>query len=143
MMIAEQNKGMRIILIDDTICAGDKHEMINYPREGFKPKPALRRGTILEVKEEFRNLYGYYYRCVHENGTYDIPKRNAEPYITDVWVVSWPIGRPTRPILVSEKFYSEEEAIKFAEAVKAQHREYGAFAEAEQVRVYKEVERNE
>lgn len=103
MMIAEQSKGMRIILIDDTICAGDKHEMINYPRDGFKPKPALRRGTILEVKEEFRNLYGDYYRCVHENGTYDIPKRNAEPYITDVWVVSWPIGRPARPILVSEK----------------------------------------
>ena len=131
---------MRIILIDDTICAGDKHEMINYPREGFKPKPVLPKGTILEVKEEWQNFYGTYYRCSHENGTYDIPKRNARPYISEVWVVSWPIGRPTRPILVSEKFFSEEEARKFAEAVKAQHREYGAFAEAEQVRVYKEGE---
>lgn len=129
---------MRIILIDDTICAGDKHEMINYLRDGFKPKPALPKGTILEVKEEWQNFYGTYYRCSHENGTYDIPKRNAEPYISEVWVVSWLIGRPTRPIMVSEKFFSEEEARKFAEAVKAQHREYGAFAEAEQVQVYKE-----
>ena len=129
---------MRIILIEDTMCAGDKHEMINYPREGFKPKPALPRGTILEVKEKFRNLYGDYYRCVHENGTYDIPKRNAEPYITDVWVVSWPIGRLTRPIMVSEKFYSEDEARAFAEGVKQEMRKVGAFTEAEQVQVYKE-----
>ena len=139
MMIAEQSKGMRIILTEDTICAGDKHEMINYPREGFKPKPALPKGTILEIKEEWQNFYGTYYRCSHENGTYDVPKRNARPCISEVWVVSWPIGRPSRPIMVSEKFFSEEEARKFAEAVKAQHREYGAFAEAEQVQVYKEL----
>ena len=139
MMTAEQSKGMRIILTEDTLCAGDKHEMINYPRDGFKPKPALPKGTILEVKEEWQNLYGTYYRCSHENGNYDIPKRNARPYFSEVWVVSWLIGRPTRPIMVSEKFYSEDEARKFAEGIKQEMRKVGAFTEAEQVQVYKEL----
>lgn len=54
------------------------------------------------------------------------------------WVVSWPIGRPTRPIMVSEKFYSEDEAREFAEGVKQEMRKVGALLETEQVQVYKE-----
>lgn len=69
---------MKIKLIKDTMCAGDMHELLHYPRPWFKPKPELLAGTILEVKEVWSNFYGRYFRCMHENGTYDISVKNAE-----------------------------------------------------------------
>lgn len=69
---------MKIKLTAATMCAHDKHELINYPRSGFKPKPQLAVGTELEVEEEWCNFYGCYYRCKTADGVYDIPKENAE-----------------------------------------------------------------
>ena len=64
---------MTIKLTEDTMCAHDLHELTRYPRPGFRAKPALPKGTRLKVKEEWMNFYGSYYRCMHENGEYDIP----------------------------------------------------------------------
>lgn len=64
------------------VCANDQHEMTLHPRQGYKPKPCLRIGTILRVKEEWANYYGSYYRCYPPEGMeghytrsehYDIP----------------------------------------------------------------------
>lgn len=60
---------MKIRLIKETMCAHDVHEMTNYPRVWFKPKPALPEGTELVVDKEWSNFFGFYYRC----GEYDIP----------------------------------------------------------------------
>ena len=60
---------MEIKLKRDTMCAHDEHEMTKYPRPGFKAKPMLPVGTVLNVDEEWSNFYGCYYRC----GEYDIP----------------------------------------------------------------------
>lgn len=35
-------------------------------------KPILKAGTTLKVKYRWANFYGTFYRCEHENGTYDI-----------------------------------------------------------------------
>lgn len=69
---------MQIRLLKDTQCAGGLHEMTNYPRSWFKRKPTLPKGTVLTVSEEWANFFGAYYRCEHENGTYDIPCAAAE-----------------------------------------------------------------
>lgn len=66
-----------IELTKDTMCAHDKHELVNYPRSWFKAKPTLPAGTVLEVKEEWSNFYGTYYRCETADGEYDIPIENA------------------------------------------------------------------
>ena len=60
---------MKIKLKRDTMCAYDEHEMTKYPRPGFKTKPMLPAGTVLNVNKEWSNFYGCYYRC----GEYDIP----------------------------------------------------------------------
>lgn len=66
-----------IELTKDTMCAHDKHELVNYPCSWFKAKPTLPAGTVLEVKEEWSNFYGTYYRCETADGEYDIPIENA------------------------------------------------------------------
>ena len=71
---------MEIILKEDTMCAGDRHEIMNYPRDGFVPKPTLPKGTILTVKERWHNFYGHYFRCYHKNGEYDIPMDKARRF---------------------------------------------------------------
>lgn len=67
-----------IELTKDTMCAHDKHELVNYPRSWFKAKPTLTAGTVLEVKEEWSNFFGKYYRCETADGEYDIPIENAK-----------------------------------------------------------------
>lgn len=69
---------MRIRLTEDTMCAGDKHEIINYPRASFQSKPTLPAGTELEVEKEWCNFYGCYYRCSTPDGKYDIPINKAK-----------------------------------------------------------------
>lgn len=69
---------MTVELTEDTRCAHDLHEMMNYPRPWFKAKPVLPKGTRLEVETEWSNFYGTYYRCRHENGEYDIPVAKAK-----------------------------------------------------------------
>lgn len=44
---------MKIRLIKETMCAHDVHEMTNYPRAWFNPKPALPEGTELVVDKEW------------------------------------------------------------------------------------------
>ena len=41
-------------------------------------KPLLKAGTVLKVKYRWANYYGTYYRCEHENGTYDIKRSNCK-----------------------------------------------------------------
>lgn len=78
---------MKIKLTKNTDCAYDIHEITKYPRDWYKKKPILIKGEILEVKEEWRNFYGEYYRCYNpkpENYTssyYDIPTENAIKYL--------------------------------------------------------------
>jgi hypothetical protein len=72
---------MQIRLLKDTQCAGDLHEMTKYPRPWFKAKPTLPKDTVLTVSKRWTNFYGSYYRCEHENGTYDIPVDSAEPLL--------------------------------------------------------------
>lgn len=52
-----------IQLLQASSCANDEHEIENYPRPSFKPKPEILAGTRLRVKEEWQNFYGRYYRC--------------------------------------------------------------------------------
>ena len=66
-----------IKLTRSTVCAGDEHEMLYYPRASFVPKPELPVGTILKVSGMFSNLYGTYYKCKTRNGLYYIPIRNT------------------------------------------------------------------
>ena len=49
---------MEIKLKRDTMCAHDEHEMTKYPRSGFKAKPMLPAGTVLNVDKEWSNFYG-------------------------------------------------------------------------------------
>lgn len=65
---------MQIRLLRDCKCAGDIHEETHYPRPGFKAKPTLPEGTILDVDKTWQNFYGQFYRC----GQYDIPIENAQ-----------------------------------------------------------------
>ena len=67
----------QIELTKDTMCAHDQHEIKNYPRPWYKPKPELPKGTVLTVKETWSNFYGTYHRCVTPDGEYDIPVENA------------------------------------------------------------------
>lgn len=67
-----------IELTEGTMCAHDLHELTNYPRPWFHAKPMLPKGTRLNVKEEWSNFFGTYYRCDHENGEYDIPIDKAK-----------------------------------------------------------------
>lgn len=73
-----------IRLKEDTMCAHDVHEMVNYPRSWFKPKPLLKKGTLLEVEGIWANFYGNYYRCKTTDGLYDIPTYKAE-WVTDAY----------------------------------------------------------
>ncbi len=68
---------MTIELTEETMCAHDEHEIRNYPRPWFHAKPALKKGTRLEVKEQWANFFGSYYRCETEDGLYDIPVEKA------------------------------------------------------------------
>jgi hypothetical protein len=69
---------MKIIeLKEDTMCAHDEHELKYYPRPWFKAKPELKKGTRLEVKEQWENFFGSYYRCENKDGLYDIPVKKA------------------------------------------------------------------
>lgn len=68
---------MTIELTEETMCAHDEHEIRNYPRPWFQAKPALPKGTRLEVKEQWQNFYGSYYRCETSDGLYDIPLEKA------------------------------------------------------------------
>lgn len=69
---------MKIRLTENAMCAHDLHELTKYPRPWFKAKPTLPKGTVLTVKEQWANFFGSYYRCEHENGTYDIKRIEAE-----------------------------------------------------------------
>ena len=75
---------MKIKLIVNTDCAHDIHETTKYPRDWYKKKPTLKAGEILEVKEEWGNFYGLYYKCYnpkpgdYTSPYYDIPIENAE-----------------------------------------------------------------
>lgn len=69
---------MKIRLTENAMCAHDLHELTNYQRPWFKAKPILPKGTVLTVKEQWINFFGSYYRCDHENGTYDIKRSEAE-----------------------------------------------------------------
>ena len=72
-----ENMAKQIELTKDTMCAHDQHEIKNYPRPWYKPKPELPKGTVLKVKETWSNFYGTYHRCVTPDGEYDIPVENA------------------------------------------------------------------
>lgn len=74
----------QIELTQDTMCAHDEHEIKNYPRPWYKPKPKLPKGTVLTVKETWSNFYGTYHRCVTPDGEYDIPVENAEVVVPKV-----------------------------------------------------------
>ena len=41
-------------------------------------KPWLKAGTTLKVKYRWANFYGTFYRCEHENGTYDINRGDCK-----------------------------------------------------------------
>ena len=69
---------MKIRLTENTMCAHDLHELTNHPRPWFKAKPMLPKGTVLTVRKPWTNFFGSYYRCDHENGTYDIKRSEAE-----------------------------------------------------------------
>lgn len=74
---------MKIKIIRDCLCEHYLHEINNYPREGLIKKE-FSKGELFEVKTEFNNFYGSYYRidCVIDNKpTFaDIAKHNAEIY---------------------------------------------------------------
>ena len=60
---------MKIKLIVNTDCAHDIHETTKYPRDWYKKKPTLKAGEILEVKEDWGNFYGLYYKCYNPKQT--------------------------------------------------------------------------
>lgn len=78
---------MKIRLIKETMCAHDWHEVTNHPRPWYKSKPILPEGTVLDVKNQWSNFYGSYYKCSVPSGVdvsgctvdyeYDIPVENA------------------------------------------------------------------
>lgn len=74
----------QIELTQDTMCAHDEHEIKNYPRPWYEPKPKLPKGTVLTVKETWSNFYGTYHRCVTPDGEYDIPVENAKELVPKV-----------------------------------------------------------
>ena len=78
------NMSKQIELTQDTMCAHDQHEIKNYPRSWYKPKPMLPKGTVLKVKETWSNFYGTYHRCVTPDGEYDIPVENAKELVPKV-----------------------------------------------------------
>lgn len=78
------NMSKQIELTQDTMCAHDQHEIKNYPRPWYKPKPMLPKGTVLKVKETWSNFYGTYHRCVTPDGEYDIPVENAKELVPKV-----------------------------------------------------------
>ena len=84
--ITEKIKKMakQIELTKDTMCAHDQHEIKNYPRPWFEPKPKLPKGTVLTVKKTWSNFYGTYHRCVTPDGEYDIPVENAKELVPKV-----------------------------------------------------------
>lgn len=45
-------------------------------------KPWLPKGTVLKVKYQFTNLEGVFFRCEHENGTYDINRCDCDYKLT-------------------------------------------------------------
>lgn len=69
---------MKIVITKECYCEADMHEMAYYPREGFKAKPRLKVGTVLEVSKEWTNFYGAYFRCETPDGTYDVSICNAK-----------------------------------------------------------------
>ena len=79
-----ENMAKQIELTKDTMCAHDQHEITNYPRPWYKPKPMLPKGTVLTVKETWSNFYGTYHRCVTPDGEYDIPIENAKELVPKV-----------------------------------------------------------
>lgn len=86
MYVGERINNMKkqIELTEDTMCAHDQHEIKNYPRPWFKPKPMLPKGTVLTVKETWSNFFGTYHRCVTPDGEYDIPVENAKELVPKV-----------------------------------------------------------
>ena len=59
-------------------CEHDLHEITNYPRQGLTLQQ-FKAGDELEVKNEWTNCYGSYYRCQTAKGYADILTTKAEP----------------------------------------------------------------
>ena len=70
---------MKLIIKKDSWCEADMHEMMNYPREGFRRKPELKAGTELMYDgRKYQNFYGCYYVVDTLDGTYHIAMHNAD-----------------------------------------------------------------
>jgi len=69
---------MKIKITTDCCCEHDLHEMARYPRKGLTVQE-FKAGDVLEVKNEWSNCVGAYYRCETPKGYADIEKMNAEP----------------------------------------------------------------
>jgi hypothetical protein len=61
----------------DCLCEHYLHELLNYYREGLIKK-SFNVGEQFEVVEEWRNLYGKYYRVKVDGKTHDIDVNNCK-----------------------------------------------------------------
>ncbi len=61
----------------DCFCEGYLHEVTNYPREGLKIK-SLFKDDVVELKEQWSNFYGSYFRVIKNGTYYDVLPKNLE-----------------------------------------------------------------
>ena len=71
-------KRLKIKITRHCNCEHDNNEIFKYPRKGLTAQ-VFEVGEELEVKNEWSNCYGHYYRCTTPKGYADIEKMNAEP----------------------------------------------------------------
>jgi hypothetical protein len=65
-----------IVITKDCFCEGYLHEKMNYPRAGLVEKK-LAKGDVLNVIEEWSNMYGRYYSAEKDGIKYDVAILNA------------------------------------------------------------------
>lgn len=67
---------MRIEITIDCFCEHYLHEVLHYPRPGLV-ETKFKKGDILEVEEEWSNMYGRYYKCDVGGRMCDVSVSNA------------------------------------------------------------------
>ncbi|MBR9702130.1 hypothetical protein GOV13_04385 [Candidatus Pacearchaeota archaeon] len=73
-------KGIKLKVKEDCFCEGYLHEKCHYPRYWLKEKK-LQKNDVVELKGEWSNFYGTYFRVIKEGEYYDLLPPNLEEVV--------------------------------------------------------------